>query len=189
VPGSPIEYLTANYQYQQYFRLPLLKFLPFSLDMNAGYAKALGDTTAVPPNRHFFAGGPSSVRGFKEYTLGPRDSLGNPYGGDAVLTGQVEAILPLPTKFSTTARLSLFFDFGQAFYLGDTQFTDKIGNKVSYDFSLNELRTSTGIGVQWLAPLGLFQFSFAYPLRYQRENFKRYGDEVERFQFTIGKAF
>jgi outer membrane protein insertion porin family len=194
-PGSPIKYMTSTYQYQQYIRLPflpfvpLLKTVPISFDTRLSYAHALGDTTAVPPTRHFFAGGPNSVRGFKEYTLGPRDSLGNPYGGDAAFTGQLEAILPVPGKYATTARVSLFFDFGQAFYLGNTKFTDKIGNVVDYHFSLDELRTSTGIGVQWLAPLGLFQFSFAYPLRYQRTSFKRYGDEVERFQFTIGKAF
>jgi outer membrane protein insertion porin family len=194
-PGSPIEYLTATYQYQQFFRLPLPNFvpllsaIPFSFDTHLSYATALGATTDIPPSRHFFAGGPDSVRGFKDYTLGPRDSLGNPYGGDAALTGQLEAILPLAGKYSTTTRVSLFFDFGQAFYVGSTEFVNKIGNPVDYRFSLNALRTSAGIGVQWLAPLGLFQFSFAYPLQYRRESWKNYGDEVERFQFTIGKAF
>jgi outer membrane protein insertion porin family len=191
-PGSPIEYATATYQYQQFLRLPLplLRAIPLSFDAHLSYARPLGDTTDIPPNRHFFAGGPDSVRGFKDYTLGPRDSLGNPYGGDSALTGQIEAILPLPDKFAPTARVSLFYDFGQAFYLGnDTKFVSKIGHPVEYGFSLNALRTSAGIGVQWLAPLGLFQFSFAYPLQYRREGAKNYGDEIERFQFTIGKAF
>jgi outer membrane protein insertion porin family len=194
-PGSPIQYLTATYQYQQLFQLPLPAFvpllsaMPFSFDTHLSYATALGATTDIPPSRHFFAGGPNSVRGFKDYTLGPRDSLGNPYGGDAALTGQIEAILPLAGKYSSTTRVSLFFDFGQAFYLGSTEFVNKIGNPVDYGFSLNALRTSAGIGVQWLAPLGLFQFSFAYPLQYRRESWKNYGDEVEHFQFTIGKAF
>jgi outer membrane protein insertion porin family len=190
-PGSPIEYLTATYQYQQLLRLPLplLRAIPFSFDTHLSYARPLDETTDIPPNRHFFAGGPDSVRGYKDYTLGPRDSLGNPYGGDAALTGQIEAILPMPGKYSSTARVSLFFDFGQAFYLGGPEFVNKIGNPVDYGFSLNALRTSAGIGVQWLAPLGLFQFSFAYPLQYRRESSKNYGDEIERFQFTIGKAF
>ena len=194
-PTSPIEYMTAVYEYQQFFRLPflafvpLLKDVPFSFATHVSYAKALGDTTAVPPNRHFFAGGPNSVRGFKEYTLGPRDSLGNPYGGDAAFTGQLEAIVPLPGKYASTTRISLFFDFGQAFFLGDTEFRDRIGNLVDYKFDLQELRASTGIGVQWLAPLGLFQFSFAFPLKYRDETLRRYGDDIERFQFTIGKAF
>lgn len=192
VPGSPVEYMTATYDYQEYFRLPfvpLLRSLPFSLSARGGYATALGDTTAVPPNRHFFTGGPDSVRGFGERTLGPRDSLGNPYGGDAALSGSLEAIVPLPEKFASSARASLFFDFGQSFYLGDTQFRDKVGSIKSYDFDLQQLRASVGIGVQWLAPLGLFRFSLAYPLRYQQETWREYGDDVEHFQFSIGGAF
>jgi len=51
------------------------------------------------------------------------------------------------------------------------------------------LRTSVGIGVQWLAPLGLFRFSYAYPLNEYAGNDRYYGDEIERFQFSIGQAF
>jgi outer membrane protein insertion porin family len=187
--GGSVEYLRATYQYQQFFRLPYLQWLPFSFNTNASYARALGDTTAVPPNRHFFTGGPDSVRGFREYTLGPRDSLGNPYGGDAALSGQLEAIMPVPSKYASSMRVALFADFGQSFYVGATQFADKAGFPADYGFDLKQLRVAAGIGVQWLAPLGLFRFSFAYPLRYQRETWKEYGDDVERFQFSIGSAF
>jgi outer membrane protein insertion porin family len=191
VPGTPIQYATATYQFQHLFSIPapILKALPFSVGTRISYGTALGSTTALPPYRHFFVGGPDTVRGFAENTLGPRDSLGNPYGGDAAISGQVEAILPLPEKFASTARLSLFFDFGQAFFTGDTKFTDKNGDRVGYGFDLNELRTSAGIGVQWLAPLGLFRFNFAYPLRYRHGTWRTYGDDVERFQFSIGNAF
>jgi outer membrane protein insertion porin family len=181
----PVEYATATFQYQQYFKL----LLPFMFNARASYAAAFGNSTDVPPYRHYFTGGPDSVRGFGESSLGPRDSLGNPYGGDTALSGQVEALLPMPAKFSESARLSVFYDFGQSFYLGNTKFTDKAGFPVDYKFDINELRTSVGIGVQWLAPLGLFRFSIAYPLQYQNETWKRYGDDVERFQFSIGNAF
>ena len=189
VPGSPVEYWRATYQYQQFFHLPLLKWIPFVLNTRVGYARAFGDTTAVPPNMHFFTGGPDSVRGFREGSLGPRDSLSNPYGGDAMVAGQFEAILPIPQKFAGSARLTLFTDFGQSFFLGKTRFTDRVGNVVDTGISLDELRTSVGVGVQWLAPLGLFRFSYAMPLQYQRDTWKHYGDDVERFQFSIGKAF
>jgi outer membrane protein insertion porin family len=43
--------------------------------------------------------------------------------------------------------------------------------------------------VQWLAPLGLFRFSYAYPLNEYTGNDRYYGDELERFQFSIGQAF
>ena len=106
-----------------------------------------------------------------------------------MLAGQLEAILPVPQKFAGSARLTLFTDFGQSFFLGDTKFRDKVGNRVDTGISLDELRTSVGVGVQWLAPLGLFRFSYAMPLQYQRDTWKHYGDDVERFQFSIGKAF
>ena len=45
------------------------------------------------------------------------------------------------------------------------------------------------VGVQWLAPLGLFRFSYAYPLNEFKGNDRYYGDQIERFQFSIGQAF
>ena len=189
---NSIEYLRSSYQYQQYFRfgfVPLLRDLTFSLNTRLQYARPLGDTSALPPNLHFFTGGPDSVRGFSESTLGPRDSLANPYGGDAAVAGQLEMLLPMPKKFAQSARASLFFDFGNSFYLGDTEFEDKLGQPKEYDFDLRELRASVGIGVQWLAPLGLFRFSYAIPIRYQSETYRHWGDDLERFQFSIGNAF
>jgi outer membrane protein insertion porin family len=45
------------------------------------------------------------------------------------------------------------------------------------------------VGVEWLAPLGLFRFSYAIPLRYRRGTELNYGDDVEGFQFSMGNAF
>jgi len=86
-------------------------------------------------------------------------------------------------------RASLFLDFGQAFYLGDTQFTDKAGFPVDYGFDLKQLRVSAGIGVQWLSPLGLFRLSYGFPLRYQSGSWRDFGDDREPFNFSIGGAF
>jgi outer membrane protein insertion porin family len=43
--------------------------------------------------------------------------------------------------------------------------------------------------VQWLAPLGVFRFSYAIPLNDEKSNGVEYGDETEGFQFSIGQAF
>ena len=134
-------------------------------------------------------GGSESVRGFEDSTLGPRDSLGNPYGGDAGISAQFDAILPMPGKFSSAARLSLFVDAGQSFYLGDTVFRNKRGDRVEYPFDLSEFRASAGVAVQWLTRMGLFRFSYAIPLRMQDETRRQFGDEFEGFQFSVGKAF
>jgi outer membrane protein insertion porin family len=115
--------------------------------------------------------------------------LGNPYGGDFGLSSQFDLILPLPEKFQTSARLSLFYDIGQSYYLGDTQFRNRRGDRTDYKFDLDELRSSAGIAIQWLSPMGLFRFSYAFPLRYQEQTRREFGDELRQFQFSVGTAF
>jgi outer membrane protein insertion porin family len=191
-PGSAVEYASVNFRSQQLFHIPGWDFLdnfPIQVTTNIGWTTALGDTTATPPHRHIFIGGSDSVRGFRDGTLGPRDSLGNPYGGDAGFSTQFDLVLPLPEKFQTSARLSLFFDAGQSYYLGDTQFRNPRGDRTDYKFDLGEVRTSAGAAVQWLSPMGLFRFSYAVPLQYQEPTRRQFGDEIEKFQFSVGTAF
>ena len=191
-PGSAVEYASVNLKSQQFFRIPGWDFLdrfPIQVTTNIGWTTPLGDTTATPPHRHIFTGGSDSVRGFRDGSLGPRDSLGNPYGGDAGFSTQVDLIMPLPEKFQTSARFSLFFDAGQSYYLGDTQFRNRRGDRTDYKFDLGEVRTSYGAAVQWLSPMGLFRFSYAVPLNYQDQTRRQFGDEIERFQFSVGTAF
>jgi len=191
-PSNGVSYATANLRSQQFFRIPgwdVFDKFPLSVTTNIGWSTAFGDTTAVPPHRHVFTGGADSVRGFEDGSLGPRDSLGNPYGGDAGLSAQFEAIIPLPAKLQSSARVSLFYDIGQSYFLGDTEFRNKRGDRTDYRFDLGELRSSAGIAVQWLSPMGLFKFSWAMPLNYQSETRREFGDELEPFQFSIGTAF
>jgi outer membrane protein insertion porin family len=187
VPGSDVEYFQARYNFTKY--IPLFGRWVGRINAEFGLSQAMGDTTAAPPYKQFYGGGPSSVRGFKESYLGPRDSFGNPYGGNVLVAGQAELIIPLPEKWSSQARASIFYDTGNVFNTGEVDFTDKLGSPIEYKPDIDELRASVGIGVQWLAPLGLFRFSYAYPLNEYRGNDRYFGDEVERFQFSIGQAF
>ncbi len=187
VPGSDVEYYQARYNFTKY--IPIWGQWVGRINAELGISEAMGDTTATPPFKQFYGGGPSSVRGFKESYLGPRDSFGNPYGGNVLVASQLELIIPLPEKWSSSARAALFYDIGNVFNTGEVAFTDKLGSPVEYKPTADELRASVGIGVQWLAPLGLFRFSYAYPLNEYRGNDRYYGDEVERFQFSIGQAF
>jgi outer membrane protein insertion porin family len=188
IPGSDVEYYTGRYNFTKYFPLWGNKWI-MKLNTEFAISEALGDTTAAPPYKQFYGGGPRSVRGFKESYLGPRDSFGRPYGGNMLVAGQLELILPLPQQWASQARASIFYDIGNVFNTGEVAFTDKLGAPIEYKFDANELRASVGIGVQWLAPLGLFRFSYAYPLNEYAGNDRFYGDEIERFQFSIGQAF
>jgi outer membrane protein insertion porin family len=191
-PGSEVEYYVANYDFLKY--IPLWGRFALALNAEVGYGEALGDTTALPPFRQFFAGGPDSVRGYRESRLGPKDNFGNPYGGNLKVVGRTELILPLPEKFASSARLSLFYDIGNVYSTGGVDFfskpqADGTRTPIDYDFAYDSLKKSTGIAVQWLAPLGLFRFSYAFPLNADKGDSFRYEDEVERFQFSIGQAF
>jgi len=187
IPGSDVEYVTGRYNFTKYQRL----FGRWIARVNAelAWGEALGETTALPPYKQFFGGGPTSVRGYRESYLGPRDTFGRPYGGNVLVAGQMELIIPIPEKFSSQARASLFYDIGNVFNTGEVEFYDRLGSPVEYKPDFNELRTSVGIAVEWLAPLGLFRFSYAYPLNEYKGNDRFYGDEIERFQFSIGQAF
>jgi len=187
IPGSDVEFYQARFNFTKYFPITQKWVVRFNSEL--GISEAMGDTTAAPPYKQFFGGGPQSVRGFKESYLGPRDSFGRPYGGNVLVASQLELIIPLPDKFASQARASIFYDVGNVFNTGEVAFTDKLGAPIEYKPDLDELRTSVGIGVQWLAPLGLFRFSYALPLNEYAGNVRYYGDETERFQFSIGQAF
>jgi outer membrane protein insertion porin family len=188
LPGSDVEYWTANFE--------LLKFIPIWRDftlmfnMELGYGKALGDTTAIPPYRNFFGGGPDSVRGFRESRLGPKDSFGRAYGGNIKAVAQTELLLPIPDKWRNSARFSLFYDMGNIFSDENISFTGPDGvTPEDYSFSYHDLKRSAGVAVQWLAPLGIFRFSYAVPLNKKKQTNTDWGDETEGFQFSIGQAF
>ena len=189
VPGSDVEFWTASYDYLQF--LPIWRSVTLMFNFELAYGEALGDTTALPPYRQYFGGGPDSVRGFRESRLGPKDNFGRPYGGNIKTIAQTELLLPMPEKWRNSARFSLFYDIGNVFSNQDVNFfgPDQT-TPVDYGFSYDELRASAGVAVQWLAPLGVFRFSYAVPLKkVSGDTNARYGDETEGFQFSIGQAF
>jgi len=170
IPGSDLEYYKLNFRYLHY--IPLGKVTALSLNTSLGYGDGYGDTSRLPPFKNYFAGGVRTVRGYDANSLGPRDIVtGDPIGGDRMIIGNVELILPNPLETEDGAgstRVSAFFDFGNVYR-----------NKVE----LSELRASTGLSILWLSPVGALTFSYAFPINDQE------GDELQAFQFTLGSAF
>jgi outer membrane protein insertion porin family len=187
IPGSEVEYFTARYNFTKY--LPLFGRWTARINTELAFGEGLNATTALPPFKQFYGGGPESIRGYKESWMGPRDSFGNPYGGNVLVANQVELIIPLPDKWSGQTRASLFYDAGNVFNTGEVAFTDRLGSPVTYEPDFDQLKTSVGVAVEWLAPLGFFRFSYALPLNESSGNDRYFGDEIERFQFSIGQAF
>ncbi len=171
LPGSDLTYYNLSYRAQQY--VPL--FWKFFLEMkgSVGLVDGYGDTEGVPPYENFFAGGPRTVRGYRDGSLGPLDTpFLNPYGGKLRTTLQNQLVIPLPMETDgKSTRLSMFFDVGNVF-------------AEPGDFDVAELRQSAGIAFSWFTPfLGLLDLSYAFPLNEEAT------DEVDRFQITFGSGF
>ena len=185
IPGSSVTFYKLIYR-GQYFQ-PITQSLTGRLSTRVGYMGSYGDTNDVPFFEHFYAGGFSSVRGYKDNTLGPkalRKNSGNDYnsiGGDFVLEGTAEILFPLPfVKDQRSMRTSLFFDFGNVYDTSCSTSADVV-DCTKPDFS--ELRYSAGLGLTWITPLGPLTFSLAKALNAKGE------DETQVFQFSLGTPF
>jgi outer membrane protein insertion porin family len=189
-PISDVRYWIGNLNFAGY--LPLWRHWVASESFQLAYGKPIGSTTALPPFKRFYAGGPDTIRGYTEDTLGPVDTNGNPYGGNLLIVSRTELLLPLPEKWQTSARATLFFDMGNVFSNDGTKYVgEDLQTPVSYNFSYHDLKRSTGISVQWLAPqLGLFRFSYGIALNASEPNDGiHFPDRKEGFQFSIGNSF
>ena len=113
------------------------------------------------------------------------------YGGNLKVVARAEIIFPTPEKWKSSARVSWFYDMGNVFATGKGYtFLGQDGvTPVDYKFSYANLKRSTGIAVQWLAPLGVFRFSYGIPLNAYAGDSVRFPDEKEQFQFSVGQAF
>ncbi len=167
-PFSSMRYARFTYQYQQFF--PLTRLTNLAFNGLAGYAHGMGGRP-LPIFKNLYAGGIGTVRGFEQSSLGPQDAQGNALGGSKLLVADFEYQFPFPgTGVDRSLRLSIFNDNGYVW--GENQ-------KVS----LGDMRSSVGIGLSWISPIGPLKFSLAKAVRYQST------DKLQRFQFTVGTAF
>ncbi len=169
VPFGELKYYKVQYQGQYFFSWT--KDLVFALRGNAAYGDGYGSTGTLPFFENFFAGGVQSIRGFRQNTLGPRDSRNNPFGGAVKLVGGADLFFPMPfldEELKSAFRLGVFFDAGNVFK-----------NRPQ----LGDLRYSAGISAQWLSPFGPLEVSLAKALNAKSQ------DDEQVFQFSFGAGF
>ncbi len=186
--GNSLNFYKLSYR-TQYFR-PLFGNFIFSLKGDFGYGDGFGGLDSLPFFENYYAGGPRSVRGFEENTLGPLDNFGRPLGGNIKAVGGAEVIIPVPfLKDFDQVRMAAFFDAGNVWCSGKNNIEVLANGQTvqscpdSERFDTNNIRYSYGLSGIWVSPFGLVSVSIAKPLN------DKPGDEVQQFQFTFGNSF
>jgi outer membrane protein insertion porin family len=179
-PAGSLQYYKLSLQHQQFF--PLSKDFTLMLNGEMGIGDGLSGKP-LPFFKNFYAGGTSSVRGFSNGALGPKDVYGDALGGDTRVVGNAELFFPLPgLKDDQSLRMSAFIDAGAVWGPSDGNPSNPY-NGLYKTFAFDDLRYSAGLAVLWVSPLGPLKFSLAQPL------VEKDGDKTEVFQFTMGNVF
>ena len=112
------------------------------------------------------------LKGFEFGKIGPKD--GNDYiGGNYATALNFATTLPGIFKDLETIDFSFFVDAGNVWGI---DYSDTINDN-------SKIRTSSGLAVDWLTPIGPLSFSFAKPIT------KADTDRTETFRFDIGTTF
>jgi len=112
------------------------------------------------------------LRGFKKRKIGPVDGSDH-IGGNYAAAINFEGNLPNLLPDSSNAEVGLFLDFGNVW-------------SVDYDKTIdesNKLRSSTGVAMNWISPLGPMSFVLSTNLS------KASTDKTETFNFNLGTSF
>ena len=192
VPGSDLEYYKLSYITNTYFKITSATTL--LLRSNLAYGDGYGKTGSLPFFERYFAGGIRTIRGFESNSLGPRDPITDlAIGGNLRVTGGADYIFPIPfvEKPPSSVRLSAFVDVGNVFLDDFNTFDAALGEN---GFRADQLRSSVGISLVWISPIGPLRFSYARPLNNVSDNVDAQGkysrgDDLRAFQFSIGSFF
>ena len=169
-PVFDMQYYKISASGEQYF--PVTEKITTRIKGALGYGASYGDEI-FPFFKNYTVGGQSTLRGFKQSSVGEKtlDTNGQyiTYGGEKMVTLSAETFFPVPGMKNTDSfRMSAFVDAGGVF---------------EDSFSASEMRYSMGIGATWLSPFGPLNVSLAAPLN--DDNL----DQTETFQFGMGTNF
>ena len=114
----------------------------------------------------------TDLRGFEPRGVGPVDN-GDHIGGNNLATLSLKSTFPNPMPESLRANTFLFFDMGNVW---GADYSSSISDS-------SKLRTSTGIALDFMSPVGPLSFTYSIPLS------KASTDKEQNFLFNIGSSF
>jgi len=136
-------------------------------DPTTGLPESLTFVPGVPFYDRFFLGGPQTLRGFEFRTVGPKDAIGEPTGGDSYgflsLEYSLDVVKPV--------RFAVFYDAGFV-------------NKDAYDFNPAQYNDNFGIGLRLFVAGAPLSLDFGIPLT--GDKFNKKGTQ---FNFSFGTRF
>ena len=200
--GGDSQYLSLTTSYSHYFPIGEKMVLRLSSQVDVA-------SNDVPFYRNYYMSGSAELRGFDSGRIGAKQLCrGTPppdvethtidsetyfacdssrsLGGNIRMINRAELFFPFfGSDEIDDKRIALFIDHGGTFLRTD----DSVYNEASTElgtrekFSLGNMRSSFGIGFEWLSPIGPFGIHYAIPIKQQP------GDTEDRFQITLGTFF
>lgn len=169
--GGDLRYARATTQYQQFYPISKKTTAALNFELAVG---ASTNSNSYPVFKNYYSGGLGTVRGFEQGSLttaAQRAVSGLATGGAKKVTLNAEVLSPLPGGGNDrTLRWYGFWDIG-GIYGADE------------GINVGDMRSSVGLGISWISPVGPLRLAFAKPIR-QFEN-----DKIQTMQFQIGTSF
>ena len=168
-PVSDFKYVKFETNHKNYF--PVLDSQTLKLSTRLNFATGYGGDD-LPFYKRYYEGGSSSVRGFDFNSLGAKYANGKPKGGEFSIISSAGVATQGKTVGidNDNIRLIAFLDAGA------------IAEKTSY-FTLDDLRSSVGVQLSWLTPIGPIGIHLAKPI------ISKSTDTTQSFSFELGSTF
>jgi outer membrane protein insertion porin family len=155
-----------NLQFSQYW--PLWWKFVGHVRGSISYGEPFGDTPTLPVQERFLLGSIDTIRGFRNFTISPKDPVTDgPTGGNKAFFMNHEILFPLyePLKM----RGLVFFDMGNVF-----------DEREPFKWSV---KRSVGLGIRFASPLGSIRLEWGFNLA------PAHGERQQMLHFSAGAAF
>jgi outer membrane protein insertion porin family len=133
------------------------------------YGESFKDTPNLPVQERYFLGGASSIRGFRNFTISPKETGGGDgiTGGNKAFFINNEILFPLYEPMRM--RGLVFVDLGNVF-----------NEQTNFAWSV---KRSAGLGIGFTSPIGAIRLEYGFNLAPEK------GERAQVLHFSAGTAF